>query len=38
MPYAAALLDQYTTVMSRHAFDLDYIAPDASELAASVAK
>jgi hypothetical protein len=27
MPYAAALLDQYTTVMSRHAFDLDYMSP-----------
>lgn len=24
MPYAAVLLDQYTSVMSRHAFDLDY--------------
>ena len=24
MPYAAALLDQYTSVMSRHAFDLDF--------------
>ena len=27
MPYAAALLDQYTSVMSRHAFDLDFISP-----------
>ncbi|MER8395739.1 hypothetical protein [Mesorhizobium sp. M0959] len=27
MPYAAALLDQYTTVVSRHAFDLDYMSP-----------
>jgi hypothetical protein len=26
-PYSAALLDQYTTVMSRHAFDLDYMSP-----------
>jgi hypothetical protein len=26
-PYSTALLDQYTTVMSRHAFDLDYISP-----------
>jgi hypothetical protein len=26
-PYSAALLDQYTSVMSRHAFDLDYMSP-----------
>jgi hypothetical protein len=26
-PYSAVLLDQYTTVMSRHAFDLDYMSP-----------
>ena len=26
MPYAAALLDQYTSVMSRHAFDLDFMS------------
>ena len=32
MPYAAALLDQYTTVMSRHAFDLDYMSPGNAEL------
>lgn len=29
MPYAAALLDQYTGVMSRHAFDLDFMSPGA---------
>ena len=27
MPYAAALLDQYVRVMSRQAFDLDYMTP-----------
>ena len=27
MPYATALLDQYTTVASRQAFELDYLAP-----------
>lgn len=27
MPYAAALLDLYTSVMSRQAFDLDFISP-----------
>lgn len=27
MPYAAALLDQYTSVMTRHAFDLDFMSP-----------
>lgn len=27
MPYAAALLDLYTSVMSRHAFDLDFMSP-----------
>ncbi|GAA0317972.1 hypothetical protein GCM10009087_30450 [Sphingomonas oligophenolica] len=35
-PYSAALLDQYTTVMSRHAFDLDYMSPgnvESSQLA-----
>jgi hypothetical protein len=26
-PYSGALLDQYTNVMSRHAFDLDYMKP-----------
>ncbi|MBN9065308.1 MAG: hypothetical protein J0H60_02230, partial [Rhizobiales bacterium] len=26
-PYSSALLDQYTSVMSRHAFDLDYMSP-----------
>ena len=26
MPYSAALLDQYTAVMSRHAFDLDFMS------------
>ncbi|RJT32597.1 hypothetical protein D3227_26630 [Mesorhizobium waimense] len=31
MPYAAALLDQYTTVMSRQAFDLDYMSPGGIE-------
>jgi hypothetical protein len=31
MPYAAALLDQYMTVMSRHAFDLDYMLPCVGE-------
>lgn len=27
MPYAASLLDQYVSVMSRQAFDLDYMTP-----------
>lgn len=27
MPYSAALLDQYLSVMSRQAFDMDYMAP-----------
>jgi hypothetical protein len=27
MPYAAALLDLYTSVMSRKAFDLDFMSP-----------
>ncbi len=27
MPYAAALLDLYTSVMSRQAFDLDFMSP-----------
>lgn len=27
MPYASALLDQYTSVMSRQAFDLDFMSP-----------
>ncbi len=27
MPYAAALLDLYTSVMSRQAFDVDYMSP-----------
>lgn len=27
MPYSAALLDQYTSVMSRWAFELDFISP-----------
>lgn len=27
MPYAAALLDFYTSVVSRHAFDLDFMSP-----------
>jgi hypothetical protein len=26
MPYAAALLDRYTSVMSRQAFDLDFMS------------
>jgi hypothetical protein len=32
MPYAAVMLDQYTTVMSRHAFDLDYMSPGKTEI------
>ncbi|WP_127966035.1 hypothetical protein [Agrobacterium sp. RS6] len=36
MPYAAALLDQYTTVMSRHAFDLDYMSVGGADLAPSI--
>jgi hypothetical protein len=36
MPYAAALLDQYTTVMSRHAFDLDYMSPGNPETNSAV--
>ena len=31
MPYAAALLDQYTSVMSRHAFDLDFMSPGGTD-------
>jgi hypothetical protein len=30
-PYSGALLDQYTNVMSRHAFDLDYMSVDSGE-------
>lgn len=37
MPYAAALLDQYTTVMSRHAFDLDYMSPGNADTAPAAA-
>ena len=36
MPYAAALLDQYTTVMSRQAFDLDYMSPGTTAAGASL--
>lgn len=35
MPYASALLDQYTTVVSRHAFDLDYMSLGRAETPAS---
>jgi hypothetical protein len=31
MPYAAAILDQYVGVMSRQAFDLDYMTPGSAE-------
>jgi hypothetical protein len=31
MPYAAALLNQYMSVMSRQAFDMDYMAPGYGE-------
>lgn len=31
MPYAAAMLEQFVGVMSRHAFDLDYMNPGLSE-------
>jgi hypothetical protein len=31
MPYAAAILDQYVGVMSRQAFDLDYMTPGSGD-------
>jgi hypothetical protein len=31
MPYSVALLDQYLSIMSRRAFDLDYMAPGFQE-------
>ena len=38
MPYAAALLDQYTSVMSRHAFDLDFMSAGGAGLESHVAE
>ena len=38
MPYAAALLDQYTTVMSRQAFDLDFMSVGGADLEPHVAE
>lgn len=35
-PYSAALLDQYTNVMSRHAFDLDYMSQGNNDSTPSV--
>ncbi len=38
MPYAAALLDQYTAVMSRQAFDLDFMSAGGTDLERHVAE
>jgi hypothetical protein len=38
MPYAAALLDLYTSAMSRHAFELDFMSPGIEVVIAKVAQ